>query len=429
MTKSLSKTLGQLTALSLLLLFSLLGQAHNNVVVIPMSGDDLKPLKNIVTVAESNGDFTDPVAAMASITDADIDNRYLLVIAPGIYNLASQLVLKEYVDISGSGRNSTKLSGSISSSGTIDGTSALVVGANNASLHDLSLENRDGASTTSLGIYNSGITDLQLSDLSITVTGGTNQYGVYNDSSSPSLSYMSITITGGVNQYGVRNTFSSSPTLSNIHITVSGVSNNQIGIQNTSFSSPTLSNISITVSGGDAVFGVTNSDSSPTLSNIIITVSGGSSQRGVSNTSSLPSMSNMSITVSGGSTQYGVYNSSTSTTLSNMSITVSGGSSTQYGVFNTSSSSTTLSNIRIAVSGGSGSEYGVYNNDTTSSVRIRNSAISAPTTNSIFAGTPSGSGETYVSDSILTGSVDGDPVCSFVFEDTGTALDSSCQTP
>ena len=377
MTKPLSKSLGQLVALSLLLLFSQLGLAHSNVVVIPMSGDDLKPLKNIVTVAEANGDFTDPVAAMASITDADIDNRYLLVIAPGVYPLASQLVMKEYVDISGSGRNSTKLSGSISSV-NVDSAAGLVVGANHASLRELSLENKNGASTNSIGIYVGSVTDLQLSDLNITVSGGSTQYGVYNTTSS----------------------------------------------------SPTLSDIGITVSDGHPQYGVRNDSSSPNLSNMSITVSGGGIQYGVYNgNSSSPNLSNMSIAVSGGTGgQFGVNSTTTSSpTLSNMNITVSGGSSLNYGVRNSNSSSS-MSNMSIMVSDGSAG-YGVSNSTSLSSARIRNSAISAPT-NSISASTGAAAAETYVSDSILNGTVSGNPVCDFVFfKDTGTALDGSCQEP
>jgi len=349
MTKSLPKTLGQLATFSLLLLFSQLGQAHSSVVVVPMFGDDLKPLKNIVTVAEANGDFTDPVAAMASITDATSENRYLIVIAPGIYNLASQLVMQEYVDICGSGRNSTKLSGSISS-GSNNIAAALVVSANHASLRDLSLENEVGVNLYRFGIYNDGITDLQLSNLNITLTGGGRQYGIYNSSSSPTLSNMSITVSGGI-QYGVYNTSSS----------------------------PTLSNMSITVSGVDI--------------------------------------------------QYGVYNTaSSSSILRNMSISVSGGNNSQYGVYNISSSQSILSNMSITVSGGISNKYGVYNASTSATMRISNSTISADT-NSIFANTGSGSQETYVSDSILTGDVDGDPVCDFVFMDDGTELDDNCDSP
>ena len=60
-----------------LVLFAVTASAQNKVVVVPLAGDDLKPLANIVTVATANGDFSDPIAAMASI-NAEVS--YMLLI-------------------------------------------------------------------------------------------------------------------------------------------------------------------------------------------------------------------------------------------------------------------------------------------------------------------------------------------------------------
>ena len=73
-----------------------------------------KPLKNVITVAKANGKFTDPVAAVNSITDASATNPYLVVIGPGVYTVTSPVVMKPYVDIAGSGENVTKITGAIS---------------------------------------------------------------------------------------------------------------------------------------------------------------------------------------------------------------------------------------------------------------------------------------------------------------------------
>ena len=114
------------------LLLPLAAYAHNRVVVVPLSGDDIEPLSNIVTVAKRNGDFSNPLAAMASITDASASNPYLIVIAPGVYNLGGQLVMKEFVNIAGSGKEVTTLTGNVST--TSVETAALVVAANNVSI-------------------------------------------------------------------------------------------------------------------------------------------------------------------------------------------------------------------------------------------------------------------------------------------------------
>ena len=88
----------------LTLLLPLAAYAHNRVVVVPLSGNDIEPLSNIVTVAKRNGDFSNPLAAMASITDASVSNPYLIVIAPGVYNLNGELVLQEFASIADSSK-------------------------------------------------------------------------------------------------------------------------------------------------------------------------------------------------------------------------------------------------------------------------------------------------------------------------------------
>jgi hypothetical protein len=58
--------------------------AADKLVVIPLFGHS-KPLKNVVTVAKLSGKFTDPVAAVNSITDASENNPYFVVIGLGVY--------------------------------------------------------------------------------------------------------------------------------------------------------------------------------------------------------------------------------------------------------------------------------------------------------------------------------------------------------
>ncbi len=93
----------------LFLLAPLTVLAQSKVVVIPLFGDDAKPLKNIITVAKANGNFTDPVAAVNSIGDASANNPYLVVIGPGVYTVTQPLEMNEHVDIIGSGLRVSKL--------------------------------------------------------------------------------------------------------------------------------------------------------------------------------------------------------------------------------------------------------------------------------------------------------------------------------
>lgn len=65
---------------------------------------------NVIVVAKSGGDFTDPVAALNSIVDASATNRYLVKIMPGVYDVAPvTLFMKDFVEVEGSGRGVTEL--------------------------------------------------------------------------------------------------------------------------------------------------------------------------------------------------------------------------------------------------------------------------------------------------------------------------------
>lgn len=56
-----------------------------------------------VWVAPSGAPFTSLSAALASITDASASNPYVIRMAPGVYTEASMVILKDHVDIVGSG--------------------------------------------------------------------------------------------------------------------------------------------------------------------------------------------------------------------------------------------------------------------------------------------------------------------------------------
>lgn len=274
----------------LLLAFASISQAQNSVVVVPLFGDDAKPLANIVTVAKQHGDFTNPVTALASIVDASETNPYTLVIGPGIYELGSQqLIMKEYVEIVGSGQNSTVLRGSVSGSTTSQSTSSLAVGANNASIRGLTIENIDGLSLLSIGLYNDG-TSPAVEDITIVISGGSYQFGIYNiNSSSPIIMDSTISIlNGSINQIGVANV-DSSGTFDRSTITVADGGWIQLGINNNG-STFAVADSTITVSGagGSGIqTGVNNSSSSSIITDSTITVSGGDgSQYGVLNNSS-----------------------------------------------------------------------------------------------------------------------------------------------
>lgn len=92
-------------------------------------------LKNVITVSETGGDFSDINSALYSIYDASESNPYLIKIGPGIYRVRSQIRLKEHVSIKGSGVELTKLIGRIKTP-----VESVVAGQENATLSDLTIE-------------------------------------------------------------------------------------------------------------------------------------------------------------------------------------------------------------------------------------------------------------------------------------------------
>jgi hypothetical protein len=290
-----------------------------------------RPLKNVITVAKANGRFTDPVAAMNSITDASPDNPYLVVIGPGVYTVTSPVVMKPHVDIVGSGENVTKIKGGLST-GDI-ATSAIIRGANYSTLSSLTAENTGGGSSYSIALVNSNASP-RVSNVTASASGG------------------------GLTSDGVHNS-SSSPVMNNVTATASGARSNH-GIYN-NHSYPTMTNVTATASGGTYNYGVDNFYSAPTMTNVIATASGGTDNYGVMNVNYSPPMNNVTATASGGTNNYGVYNYSSSPGMINVTATATGGV-VGYGIYNYSSSPV------IRRSASFGTTVGLYQDDGTAKV-------------------------------------------------------------
>lgn len=224
--------------LALLSLTSSHALAQVKVVVIPMSGDDSKPLKNIVSVAKANGDFSDPIAALASITDASLNNPYLIVIAPGEYTLAEKLIMKEWVSVSGSGEAATTLVSGFTGDSI---TSGYLVRLNdNSIVSHLTVKNVGG------GFHSIGVSSIfndssaRLENVSILASGGAvANRGFSSINSSPMIRDVSSTATGNVRNYAVAN-LSSSATYIDINAIAFGGSLTNRAVDNTGSSSPKM---------------------------------------------------------------------------------------------------------------------------------------------------------------------------------------------
>ncbi len=102
--------------------------------------------QNIILVAPSGGDFTDPVSALEAIGTtlpaATAGNRYLVKIAPGRYTALSPIMMQPFVDLEGSGTKTTLLRGAIGSTFSApENIQGIVNAASQSEVRDLTVKN------------------------------------------------------------------------------------------------------------------------------------------------------------------------------------------------------------------------------------------------------------------------------------------------
>jgi len=151
------------------------------------------------------------------------------------------------------------------SSATMDETSAIVKGANNAALSQLSVSNT-GSGTYSIGIFNTGLNvTARLQQLSVYAKGGENNIGVLNYGSSPMTTGLNIAVegTGTQTSIGIMNHNSSAPTIIGVNVLVWG-GNVGVGIYNVTNSVPVIDGANAFVwngsTGNVGVYNVSSND-------------------------------------------------------------------------------------------------------------------------------------------------------------------------
>ena len=96
----------------LVLVLSWSASAWTDFYVIPVSRAKRTVLVRPQSTQTASG--TALLNALDAITDASATNPYLIIIEPGVFDIGSNsLVMKEYVDIEGSGESVTKITGNI----------------------------------------------------------------------------------------------------------------------------------------------------------------------------------------------------------------------------------------------------------------------------------------------------------------------------
>jgi hypothetical protein len=342
-----------------------------------------------------NGDVL--LTALKGIADATVGNPYLLKIEPGRYDLGSQpLTMKPWVDIEGSGELVT----TIVASGSLSYETGTVVGANNAELRFLTVENKGG------------------SDFAV---------AIYNGDTSPRLTHVTASAWGGNSNFGVRNsaTTSASPTMANVIATASG-GGTAVGIDNAG-SAPTMRDVTAQGSGATGTnYGIYNDADSITMTDVTAIASGGSSARAIRNAYCSTTMTNVTATASGGSSEnLAVYNQHSPAVMTNVTASAEGADS--RGILNSGPESgsflVTVDHSRI-----SGDTYGIYNQPTSSSnpytVKVDTSLVSGGT-NTILNGD-------HVTTLVGGSQLEGGPVsgsgftCAGVYDENYAFYSSTC---
>jgi len=296
--------------------------------VAAVTRDKIAFYGNVAVVAKSGGDYADPYAAMNDSANwcPRTATPCLLKIMPGVYDVGTNMIeMQPYIDIEGSGENTTLIQGGISNSST-----GVLNGANYAEVRFLTVKNTGGGGSV-VAIHNASASPKITNVTAIAVaTGGyiNYSYGIYNNASSPVLTNLTVTASGGASSYGILNQNASSPKMNNVSVSASGSgagsgdSNTSYGVYNYA-SSPKMTNVSVTAggAGGGNTYGVDNqSSSAPTMTNVIISASGGQFCFGVYNYASSPVMTNVSVTAEGSVNSTGVATSTSGTVKINHSV-------------------------------------------------------------------------------------------------------------
>ena len=198
-------------------------------------------LENVVTVSGDNGDFESPVAALNSIgDDAAEDNQYVIQIGPGVYDIGdAKIEMKPWVKIEGAGRMFTIIRGSRDSNFN-DDAAAMVIGANNALLIGIGIENT-GSGDYSTGIRNDN-TSPSIKNVRVSATGSVTNIGISMSNSYSQLVnvkthfYDDVNINSSDNYIGIWMDNNSLPKL--LEVSTAPLVNNGTGVVVDNYSSP-----------------------------------------------------------------------------------------------------------------------------------------------------------------------------------------------
>lgn len=157
-----------------------------------------KKYSNIVVVAKSGGDFDTISAALASISDATVDNQYLIYVMPGTYH--DQIMTKEFVAIKGASKQATKITFDAEYVGTLNITS------NNSLIEDLTIVGNNPS--TAVAVSNASDYRALINNCTLIATGGSQSIGYFTGPAGFEIKNSNIIVYSGGDAFGFRSSSS-----------------------------------------------------------------------------------------------------------------------------------------------------------------------------------------------------------------------------
>ena len=144
------------------------------------------------------------LAAVTSIADNSASKPYLIKVEPGVYDVGStMLVMKPWVDIEGSGQQTTVIQGVGNNDGNL--VTGVVKGASNAEIRNLQVKSSGASFPISIGIV-SFEADPRVRDVTVVSSGATTNWGlrIVNTGGGRSIvDDVTVEVPGGSTAYGI----------------------------------------------------------------------------------------------------------------------------------------------------------------------------------------------------------------------------------
>jgi len=163
--------------------------------------DDGLDFDNLIVVAAAGGDYTSVADALDATADAGAANRYLVLVAPGIYQESFTCLVRGYVHLKGFGPDS-EIRSSLTS-GTPSAAAATVEIADGGRISDLKVVNT-GTGTYGIALYSSMTSRDTVVDNVVaeaTGAGGTGHYAAYWNDAEATIRNSTL-FAGGATGFG-----------------------------------------------------------------------------------------------------------------------------------------------------------------------------------------------------------------------------------